>query len=238
MNSLPLSDLICAASGPSCTAQPQVFLLQILHPPGPQPAGGNPAWEQKARASPAVGPIKSGHCCSHFTISGRSYYCSAGAKERSTCSSKVAGPRRSSGGRSPVGALEATPHLRHGKLFIAEFQRELVRLSKTRGEADSGADRRMKTIDAELATLSNLLASVINPTVMSMISARKAEWEDLTAQVAARRRLLKADVIASPALLRRSNVVMTRLCEALNNGNVRGEVVAAIRKLVKITTIK
>lgn len=173
-----------------------------------------------------------------YTVSGKDYYRCAGAKERGTCGSKVAvrvGPLE----EGVLAALQKRLFTTDmAKLFVTEFQRELARLSKTSGEADREADSRLKAIVAELATLSdNLLAGVVGPTIMSMISAREAEREDLAASIAARARAIKADVIPDPALIRRFEEKIARLREALNDEAVRSKAVATIRGLVDSVTI-
>ena len=185
-----------------------------------------------------TGLIKCGECGSNFTISGKDYYRCAGAKERGTCSSKVA----VRAGPLEEGVLVALQKqlltADMAELFVTEFQREMIRLAKASGDTDRNTERRLQSIDAELAALSeNLLAGVVGPTTMSMISEREAEREDLAAKLAARRRPLDAEVIPHPALLRRFEEKIARLREALNDKAVRGEAVATIRELVESVTI-
>ncbi len=184
------------------------------------------------------GLIKCGICGSNFTISGKDYYRCAGAKERGTCTS------RSSVRVAPLeeGVLAAlqtqllTADM--AELFITEFKRELERLNKASDETDRESTRHLQTIDAELATLSeNLLAGVVGPTIMAMISTREKERAALIARLAASAKPTKAEILPHPVLIRRFEEKVARLREALNDKAVRGEAVTTIRSLVRSITI-
>ena len=61
------------------------------------------------------------------------------------------------------------------ELFVAEFRKELARLAKGGEQMDREADARLRTLDAELGSLSeNLLAGVVGPTIATMITPARA----------------------------------------------------------------
>ena len=184
------------------------------------------------------GLINCGECGSNFTISGKDYYRCAGAKERGTCSSKSS-VRVAPLEEGVLAALQTqllTADM--AELFVAEFQRELARLSRLDHEAERESMRRLRELDTELARLSeNLLAGVVGPTIMTMISEREAEREALSARVAAAARPIKATILPHPALIRRFEEKIIRLREALNDHAVRREAATTIRSLVHSVTI-
>ena len=184
------------------------------------------------------GLIKCGECGANFTISGKDYYRCAGAKERGTCGNTIS-VRVAALEEGVLAALQRellTADM--AEMFVAEFQREVARLAKADGEVDREVQERLRAIDAELAALSeNLLAGVVGPTIMTMISTREADREVLAARLATRARPIKADVVAHPALIRRFEEKIARLRDALNDEAVRVEAVATIRSLVESVTI-
>ena len=185
------------------------------------------------------GLIKCGQCGSNFTIAGKDYYRCAGAKERGTCQSKLS-VRVAPLEEGVLAALQKqllTADM--AELFVSEFRRELARLSKAGEEVDREAQSRLNAIEVELATLSkNLLAGVVGPTIMTMISEREMEREALIARIAALARPIKADVVPHPALLRRFEEKISRLREALNDESVRDEAMSTVRSLIGSVTVR
>ena len=119
------------------------------------------------------------------------------------------------------------------EMFVAEFQREVARLTK----ASRDAERRLQAIDAELAALSrNLLAGVVGPTIMTMIAKREAEREARAASLAARSKPIRADVVPHPVLLRRFAEKIARLRQAPGDEAVHGRAVAMSRNLLDSVT--
>ncbi len=208
--------------------------------------------ELSARSTPALtkrgngkrarhllsGLIKCGICGSNFTISGKDYYRCAGAKERGTCNSRST-VRVAPLEEAVLSALQKqllTAEM--AELFVAEFRRELGRLSRETDDIDREAKCRLRKIDAELATLSdNLLAGVVGPTIMTMIASREAERVALASRLAVRANPVKKDILAHPVLLRRFEEKIAGLREALNDGSVRAEAVTTIRSLIECVTI-
>ncbi len=184
------------------------------------------------------GLIKCGVCGSNFTISGKDYYRCAGAKERGTCSNRSA-VRVTPLENAVLATLQKqllTAEM--AEMFVTEFRRELAKLAKDTDDVEREAQRRLRTIEAELATLSeNLLAGVVGPTIMEMISKREAERVTLISRLVARASPMKADILPHPVLLRRFEEKVARLREALNDDAVRAEAAKTIRSLIESVTI-
>ena len=184
------------------------------------------------------GLIKCGGCGANFTIAGKDYYRCAGAKERGTCSSKVAvrvGPLE----EAVLAALQKellTADM--AELFVAEFRRELARLVRADGEVDRDSQRRLSTIDSELASLSgNLVAGVVGPTIMAMIATREAERATIAGRMLSRAKQQSADILPHPALLCKFEAKIARLRDALNDKTVRNEAITTLRSLIERVTI-
>ena len=73
------------------------------------------------------------------------------------------------------------------RLFTEEFRREVERLTRNRGEADTQARARLNEPDTEIGNLAqHFLAGAVSPTLSAMLADREAEKERLELQLSAR----------------------------------------------------
>ena len=133
------------------------------------------------------GLIRCGECGGGYTLAGKDYYRCSRNRERGTCSSS-ASIRVAHVEDAVLAALQTqllTPDL--VKLFTEEFRREVDRLTRTRGEADAQARKRLAELEVEIGNLAqHFLAGAVSPTLSGMLAEREAEKARLERQLLAR----------------------------------------------------
>ena len=183
------------------------------------------------------GLIKCGSCGANYTIVGKDYYRCARNRERGTCDNSTS-VRVAVVEEAALSALQSrllTPEL--AKVFVEEFTREVARLTQTRGEREERVRARLAELEREIANLaSNLLAGVVSSTLANMLAGREAEKAGLEAELRAEA-TPETPILPHPALLRRFEVKVARIREALNEPAVRAEAAQTIRSLVESVTI-
>lgn len=126
------------------------------------------------------GLIRCGSCGAKHTLVGKDYYRCARNRERGTCSN-AATVRLAVVEEAALSALQSrllTPDL--VKVFTEEFNREVERLTRSRGDADQDARARLAVLETEIANLAvHFLGGTVSPTLSTMLADREAEKERL-----------------------------------------------------------
>ena len=185
------------------------------------------------------GLIRCSCCGSGYTISGKDYYRCAGQKERGTCGNTVS-VRKAPLENATLAVLHH--HLltdEHAELFIAEFHREVERLSKTSAHDRGAVGDRLAAVKREIDNLTtNMLSGVASPTLLKLLEDREVEKAKLEAQLTSTHASKPvASILPHPALLRLFEQKIGALREALNQQTVRGEAAEILSMLIESVTI-
>lgn len=187
------------------------------------------------------GLIKYSECGSSYVISGEDYYRCAGQKERGTCGN-IASVRETPLEAATLNALQhGLLTDEHARLFVAEFERKMARLTardENRGSQDA---ERLAVVTRDLDNLTaNLLAGVISPTLTALLQARETEKAALEARLAkapASAVKTAAAILPHPTLLRRFEEKVGALRATLDDPAVRGEAAEILATLIESVTI-
>lgn len=183
------------------------------------------------------GLIRCGSCGANHTLVGKDYYRCARNRERGTCQNGTT-VRARVVEDAALAALQTrllTPDL--VRVFTEEFNREVERLTRTRGESDRAARDRLAELDVEIGNLAaNFLTGTVSPTLSRMLSEREAEKTRIKRQLDTP---VPTDpkVVAHPALVRRYEQKVANLREALNDEVLKSDAIVALRTLIGSVTV-
>ncbi len=198
-----------------------------------------PVGRQNRKKHLLSGLIRCSCCGSGYTISGKDYYRCAGHKERGTCSNTVSVRK----GQLEAATLSILQHSllteEHTRLFAAEFERELERITTTASQQDRATADRLGVVTHEIENLAaNMLAGVLSPTLAKLLSEREAEKVCLEARLAQQAvSAPSVTILPHPALLRLFKEKVGKLCDTLNDQTVRGEAAEILSTLIESVTI-
>lgn len=185
------------------------------------------------------GLIKCSHCGSNYTISGKDYYRCAGHKERGTCSNTLS-VRKGALEQAAMAVLQH--HLlteEHAKIFTETFNREVKKISGNEIDRERITRDRLAVIETELENLSaNMLAGLLSPTLMKMLSDREAEKAELEMRLS-RTAPTKpiAQIVPHPELLQKFKEKIGALRDTLNDERIRTEAAELMDRLIESVTI-
>lgn len=125
----------------------------------------------------------------------------------------------------------------HARLFVAEFGREMTRLTRGDDHRDEAATVRLRQIEAELASLyQNLLAGLASPAVRTMIEETRAEKVRLEASIGTQPKPMP-QILPHPALLELFVRAVEALTATLDDVSVRTEAAQVLSTLIERVTI-